>query len=240
MILDPSLWGTYAGTFTDWEEEGVTEPTTHEVVLPMFSPAAQQPTKRYRTIVADPPWQFDQSWAKGKFLVYNADKGSDGAYRKGRGAEANYPVMTMDELRMLPVGLWASENAHLYIWTTNQFMVEAHDLTKAWGFKVKTILTWVKPRIGMGTYYRNNTEHVVFAVRGSCPVKRHNVRTAFTAQQGGHSEKPSAFYDIVESMSPGPYLDVFARKQRFGWDTWGDEAFDFRTHGIWHKEEEAL
>ena len=216
-----------------------TQPTTHAAVLPLFSPAAQQPTKRYRTIVADPPWQFDQTWGICKegehgYLAYSDKRNKRPT---PRGAAANYPVMSMDELRMLPLGLWAQDNAHLYLWTTNQFMVEAHDLAKAWGFKPKTILTWVKPRLGMGTYYRNNTEHVVFAVRGSCPVLRHDVRTAFTGAQGGHSEKPAVFYDIVQSMSLGPYLDVFARKQRFGWDTWGDEAFDFRTHGIWHKEE---
>jgi len=236
VILDPSLWGTYAGTFADWEEEGVTEPTTHEVVLPMFSPAAQQPTKRYRTIVADPPWQFDQSWATNGPTPFTGKT----LYKKPRGAVANYPVMSMDELRNLPIGLWAQDNAHLYLWTTNTFMLEAHELAKVWGFKVKTILTWVKPRLGMGTYFRNNTEHVVFAVRGSCPVLRHDVRTAFTGAQRAHSEKPDVFYDIVQSMSLGPYLDVFARKQRFGWDTWGDEAFDFRTHGIWNKEEEVL
>jgi len=213
----------------------VSEPTTHATVLPMFSPAAQQPTKRYRTIVADPPWQFDQTWKRGKWLVYQgSNEGADGAYRKGRGAEANYSTMSMDQLRNLPIGLWAMDDAHLYVWTTNQFMVQAHDLVKAWGFKVKTILTWVKPRIGMGTYYRNNTEHVIFGVRGSLRVLRHNVQTAFTGKQGAHSEKPDVFYDIVQSMSLGPYLDVFARKQRFGWDTWGDEAFNFETDGHWH------
>ena len=104
-------------------------------------------------------------------------------------------------------------------------MVQAHDLAATWGFVPKTILTWIKPRLGMGHYFRNNTEHVVFAVKGSLRTLRKDCRTAFEAQQGRHSEKPAAFYDMVESMSPGPYLDVFARKQRFGWDAWGAEVY---------------
>ena len=226
MILDPSLWGSYAGTFADWEGEGVTEPTTHEVVLPMFSPAAQEPTKRYRTIVADPPWHYDTP-----------------AY--GYGADANYPTMRPEELMGMPVGLWASDNSHLYLWTTNTFIVEAHQIAKAWGFQPKTVLTWIKRRIrddewlGMGHYFRGTTEHIVFAVRGALNTSHGDQPNFFYGARGAHSEKPAAFYDMVQRMSPGPYLDVFARKQRFGFDTWGDEAFDFRTHGIWHKEEEA-
>jgi len=212
------------------------EPTTHATVLPMFSPAAQQPTKRYRTIVADPPWPFTRTLPErgGGHWLYRADREN-----RVRTSAARYGLMQIEELMNLPIGLWAQENAHLYLWTTNAFMAEAHQVAKAWGFEPKTILTWVKPRLGMGTYFRNNTEHVIFAVRGSCPVLRHDVRTAFTGAQGAHSEKPDVFYDIVQSMSLGPYLDVFARKQRFGWDTWGDEAFDFRTDGIWHGGSDA-
>jgi N6-adenosine-specific RNA methylase IME4 len=187
--------------------------------------------KRYRTIVVDPPWKFDQSWLTGSYLINALADGSrewapeikKRHYK--RGAVANYKLMTLEEIAALPVGDWAGDKAHLYLWTTNSFMVEAHDIAKAWGFTVKTILTWVKPRLGMGTYYRNNTEHVIFAAKGNLKVLRHDVRTAFTAAQGRHSEKPAAFYDMVESMSPGPYLDVFARKQRFNWDTWGNECF---------------
>ena len=200
--------------------------TTHGVVLPMFSPAAQQPTKRYRTIVADPPWHY-----------------SDPAF--GYGADANYPTMTPEELMGMPVGLWAMDKAHLYLWTTNTFLVEAHEIAKAWGFKPKTLLTWIKRRptndnsLGMGHYFRVCTEHVLFAVRGSLATLHGDQPNFFFAPRTGHSEKPAAFYDMVQRMSLGPYLDVFARKQRFGWDTWGDEAFDFRTDGIWHGGSDA-
>ncbi|KKM13916.1 hypothetical protein LCGC14_1711320 [marine sediment metagenome] len=188
---------------------------------------------KYRTIVVDPPWAFDQTWAtNGKpFLFYGAE-GVEPPKRKApgtiqpRGAVAKYSVMSIAEIAATPVGEWAeNENAHMYIWTTNTFMVEAHELMKGWGFRQKTILTWVKPKLGMGTYYRNNTEHVLFGVRPKSPVLRKDVRPAFSAEQGRHSEKPAAFYDIVQSMSPPPYLDVFARRNRFGWDAFGDECF---------------
>ncbi len=171
---------------------------------------------KYRTIVVDPPWKFHDEL---KHYLYRADREG-----RQRGAVANYTVMEMAEIEALPVGLWVEANAHLYLWTTNSFMEEAYRLAAAWGFKVKTILTWVKPRLGMGTYFRNNTEHVLFAVKGSLKTLRKDCRTAFEGAQGRHSEKPAAFYDIVESMSPGPRLDVFARKLRFNWDAWGLEV----------------
>lgn len=208
--------------------------TTHEVVLPLFSPMANKPTKKYHTIVADPPWHYD-------------------APAFGYGADANYPTMSPHDLMNMPVGLWAAEKSHLYLWTTNSFLVEAHQIAKAWGFDPKTLLTWIKRRpqqdnwMGMGRYFRGTTEHVLFATKGNLDTFRKDqvnfIETlaeesgaAFYAARGGHSEKPAAFYDMVERMSPGPYLDVFARKQRFNWDTFGNESFDFREHGIWHKD----
>jgi len=196
--------------------------TTHSVVLPMFSPAAEKPTKRYATIVADPPWRYNVKPPEGG---------------------TPYPTMSQDEMLNLPIGNWAQDRAHLYLWTTNSFIVEAHALARAWGFEPKTLITWVKRRpvndnwIGLGFYYRGVTEHILFAVRGGLDVYHKDQPNIFYAPHAAHSEKPAAFYDMVQHMSPGPYLDVFARKQRFGWDTWGDEAFDFRTDGIWHTED---
>mgnify|MGYP001612482759 CR=1 FL=1 len=188
--------------------------------------------KLYSTLVVEPPWEYRQKFA---------DPGKARSFWTkhrvaGRGASANYSCMTQEQLLELPVTNWIATNAHLYLWVTNQFMVEGHHLALAWGFKVKTILTWVKPGLRMGFYYRNNTEHVLFGVHGSLKTLRRDVPTAFSGRSPRrHSEKPDAFYDMVESMSPGPYLDVFARKQRFNWDTYGFEAFDFQTDGIWHK-----
>jgi N6-adenosine-specific RNA methylase IME4 len=108
---------------------------------------------------------------------------------------------------------------------TNAFICEAHELALAWGFEPKTVLTWVKPGIGMGFYFRNNTEHVLFAVRGGLKGLRRDLPTGFNWPRGRHSEKPAAFYDMVETMSPGPRLDVFARAKRFGWDVYGNEVY---------------
>jgi N6-adenosine-specific RNA methylase IME4 len=104
-------------------------------------------------------------------------------------------------------------------------MEAAHGLARGWGFEQKTILTWVKPRVGLGYYFRNNTEHVLFCVKGSLAPLTVPLRTAFNWAQGRHSEKPAGFYDLVESVSPGPYLDVFARTHRFNWDAFGNEVY---------------
>lgn len=200
--------------------------TTHELILPLF---ASTPQKRYATLVADPPWNYNDHLGDGP-----------------KGAAGQYPCMTIAELQMLPVGAWANNDAHLYLWTVNAFLVEAHQIAKAWGFTPRTMLTWVKGRvdrgrliqqIGLGHFYRNSTEHVLFCVRGKLGVVNHDAPTAFVAPKGAHSEKPSTFYDMVEHMSPGPYLDVFSRKQRFNWDTWGNEAFPFQEHGYWHDQQ---
>ena len=200
--------------------------STHEVVLPLLSGLVQDKAqhKRYHTIVADPPWRYDSKL-------------------KGLRGATDYPTMTQEELCAMPVGLWAHDRAHLYLWTTDAFIVQAHHIAQAWGFEVKNILTWVKGRneheirMGVGFYYRHATEYVLFGVRGSLKVLNHDQPNVFFAPRRGHSEKPAAFYDLVEHMSPGPYLDVFSRVQRFRWDTWGNEAFDFRDHGIWNDEE---
>ena len=175
--------------------------------------------KLYRTIVVDPPWNYSDKLSMGGTSGFGSGK------RGTRGAAQHYHTPDLSEIAGINIGSWAAEQAHLYVWATNAFMVEAHELCKGWDFEPKTILTWVKPQIGMGHYFRNNTEHIVFAVRGKQPTLRRDVQTSFMAPRGKHSEKPAAFYDMVESMSPGPYLDVFARKQRFGWDAWGAEVY---------------
>lgn len=128
----------------------------------------------------------------------------------------------------------AADNAHLYLWTINSFLVEAHELARAWGFKPKTMLTWVKTRhdgagvsMKTGYWFRGATEHVLFAVRGSLRLQTSEaIPTAHLWPRAPHSVKPAAFFDLVEKASPGPYLEMFARSQRLGWDTWGDQALN--------------
>lgn len=163
---------------------------------------------KYRTIVVDPPWPYRQPGGEAS-------------------AERRYTLMTMADIAALPVGHIAAPDAHIYVWTTNAFLVEAHDLIRAWGFRQITALTWVKPRLGMGYYFRNTTEHVLFGVRGRCPILRKDIPTHFTAPCGRHSAKPAAFFDLVESASPGPYLEIFGRSMaRMGWTALGNEVGD--------------
>lgn len=140
-----------------------------------------------------------------------------------------YSVLSIADLSAMPVATLAASDAHLYLWTTNAFMVEAHAVARAWGFEPKTILTWVKvdatgrPSMKTGYYFRGATEHVIFAVRGSLRLlTTAGLPTAYLWPRiGGHSVKPPAFFDLVEQASPGPWLELFCRQPRFGWDSWG-------------------
>lgn len=162
----------------------------------------------YRTICADPPWQYGNTSTRGA-------------------AEDHYPTMTVEALCELPVAEWVDEQAHLYLWTTNGFLRESFDVLAAWGFEYKTTLVWVKPQIGMGNYFRSSTEYVLFGVRGGLRTIDCNQRNWFEASRGRHSKKPGYFFDLVEKVSPGPYLEMFARERRLSereWNYWGNEA----------------
>jgi N6-adenosine-specific RNA methylase IME4 len=126
----------------------------------------------------------------------------------------------------------AEEHAHLYLWFTNSFAVEAHEVARAWGFRPSTILTWTKirqedgqPSMKMGYYFRGATEHVLFAVRGSLRLRAQRaLPTGYLWPRLPHSVKPEPFYALVEEASPPPYLELFARRSRLGWDSWGDQC----------------
>jgi len=143
-----------------------------------------------------------------------------------------YATLSIPELKALPVWDLADTDAHLYLWTTNRWMVAAHDIAMAWGFEPKTIITWGKvhraepTRVSMktGYYFRGATEHIVFAVRGSLPVRGTWPTLFLWPRLGSHSQKPEAFMDLVEQASPGPYVELFSRRHRLGWDVWGDES----------------
>lgn len=168
--------------------------------------------------MVDPPWSYRQKFSDFSKTMWTQR-------RRPKGAEGSYGCMTTGDIAAVPLGEWAEDNAHLYLWVTNSFMPDAYTLAAAWGFAPKTIITWVKNQIGMGFYFRNTTEHALFCVRGSLKGQRRDLPTHINAPRGRHSEKPAAFYDMVESMSPGPYLDVFARKHRFNWDAAGNEVY---------------
>lgn len=186
------------------------------------------PEGKYRTIVADPPWDYKGANVGGK---YNITKGGI-KIRKHHGVSELYPSMSLDEICNLPIKDLADKNAHLYLWTTNAFMVAAHEVAEAWGFKVKTILTWGKvkadgktPSMKLGNHFRSSTEHCLFCIRGKLRTTRTpNRPTLYLSGREAHSVKPAWFYRIVEEQSPGPYLELFARRKRPGWSVWGNQV----------------
>lgn len=176
------------------------------------------PLERYGTILADPPWQF--------------------ANRTGKMAPehkrlARYATMTLEEIKELPVAQLALPRSHLYLWVPNALVLEGLEVMRRWGFTYKTNLVWFKIRKdggpdgrGVGFYFRNVTELVLFGIRGnlrtSAPGRR-QVNLLQTRKRE-HSRKPDELYEIIEQCSPGPYLELFARHARQGWMQWGNEA----------------
>jgi N6-adenosine-specific RNA methylase IME4 len=171
---------------------------------------------KYRTIVADPPWRY-----KGTLPA------PPHRYERGGGrSEIPYGTMTVEEIAALPVAEWAEKDAHLYLWTTNTHIAHAWKIAKAWGFEYSTLLTWCKAPRGLigGATFTICTEHVLFCRRGTLKATERLQRNWWEWSRTPHSAKPEAFLDIVEQVSPGPYLEMFARRARFGWDYWGNES----------------
>lgn len=169
-------------------------------------------TGLYRTIVADPPWHYEP----GKWVA------NDRFHNSGM----PYETMAVGDIKALNIP--AATSAHLYLWTTNRYLRDAYDVAEAWGFRFSTLLVWCKPLHGEGPggAFTITSEYVLFCRRGNLPTRSKELSTWFEAPRGRHSEKPDAFLDLVEQVSPGPYLELFARRQRLGWDTWGNEALE--------------
>lgn len=193
-----------------------TEPEQGDASLDLL---ARHGGKQFKTILADPPWQFQNR--TGKMAPEHK--------RLSR-----YGTMNLDDIMALPVGQLADDTSHLYLWVPNALLPEGLRVMEAWGFQYKSNLVWHKIRKdggpdgrGVGFYFRNVTELVLFGVHGknarTLPPGRRQVNFLAT-QKREHSRKPDEFYDIVESCSPGPYLELFARGSREGWSTWGNQA----------------
>lgn len=183
--------------------------------------------KRFRTILADPPWQFQNR--TGKMAPEHK--------RLNR-----YHTMGIDDILSLPVSSLADDTSHLYLWVPNALLPEGLKVMEAWGFKYKSNVVWHKIRKdggpdgrGVGFYFRNVTEVVLFGVRGknarTLPPGRRQVNFLAT-QKREHSRKPDEMYNIIESCSPGPYLELFARGVRPNWAVWGHEASE-NYHPTW-------
>jgi N6-adenosine-specific RNA methylase IME4 len=173
---------------------------------------------QFGTILADPPWRFQN--------------------RTGKVAPEHqrllrYPTLDFDEIYQLPVSALAAEKSHLYLWVPNALLAEGLETMRQWGFTYKTNIVWYKIRKdggpdgrGVGFYFRNVTEVVLFGVRGSMRTLAAGRRQVnlFRTRKREHSRKPDELYDIIESCSPGPYLELFARHYRPGWNQWGNEV----------------
>jgi N6-adenosine-specific RNA methylase IME4 len=176
------------------------------------------PKKRFGTILADPPWRF--------------------ANRTGKMAPehrrlSRYATMSNEEIMELPVAQLAARQSHLYLWVPNALIDTGLEVMRRWGFIYKTNIVWFKVRKdggpdgrGVGFYFRNVTELVLFGIRGKLrtgPAGRRQTNIIVT-QKRAHSMKPDELYDIIESCSPGPHLELFARFSRPRWSYWGNEA----------------
>ncbi|BBN97244.1 MT-A70 family protein [Deinococcus grandis] len=178
--------------------------------------------QKFRTILADPPWQFQNRTGK---------------VAPEHGRLSRYGTMTLDEIKELPVADITEEPAHLYLWVPNALLPEGIEVLRAWGFEYKSNIVWHKIRKdggpdgrGVGFYFRNVTELVLFGVRGKNARTLQPGRTQvnfLATRKREHSRKPDEFYDIVEACSPGPRLELFARGSRPGWTTWGNQADEY-------------
>jgi N6-adenosine-specific RNA methylase IME4 len=175
---------------------------------------------KYRTIVADPPWDYPEGFAGGHSRT--PGKWSSPVVT----APLPYPSLSVLEIGALPVREMADDDARLFLWTTNRYLPDSFYVLANWGFKYRQTLVWHKTDVNLPAHIApNSAEYILVGARGN-PDRLGTLTSAvFTTARGKrHSAKPDAFLDMVESVSRGPYLELFARRQRLGWDTWGDEA----------------
>jgi N6-adenosine-specific RNA methylase IME4 len=186
----------------------------------------QDDRRKYRTIVADPPWVKPDTGARTHTHNGGWDKGPNPM--TGKASVTPYPQMDIADIAALPVAGLAEPDAHLYLWTFGPYIPDAYWIVEAWGFKPSALLTGCKEPMGLGFggAFVPTTEHVLFARRGKDIRKARSDSTWFRFKRGEHSAKPEAFLDLVETVSPGPYLELFARRNRLGWDTWGNESLE--------------
>jgi N6-adenosine-specific RNA methylase IME4 len=178
--------------------------------------------RKFSTVLADPPWQFQNR--TGKIAPEHR--------RLSR-----YPTMSLQEIKDLPVEAIVKDTAHLYLWVPNALLADGMQVMENWGFTYKTNLIWYKirkdggpDRRGVGFYFRNVTEMILFGVRGK------NARTLqpgrsqeniISSRKREHSRKPDEQYELIGSCSPGPYLEMFARGPRKGWFVWGNQSDNY-------------
>lgn len=188
----------------------------------------------YPTILADPPWPFEYRGGVGRRNGRGEER--RWRFRKESVKSLPYPTMTIDAICGLPVPDLAAADAHLYLWIPDRLLIEgvAARVIDAWGFKIdrSRLIIWKKTGFGLGTFPRPQHEVLVVSKRGKLPFQIRDAGSVHEwklVYEGGgrkHSAKPDGAQDLIERASPGPYLELFARRQRLGWDTWGNEALE--------------
>jgi N6-adenosine-specific RNA methylase IME4 len=172
--------------------------------------------KKYGAIIADPPWDFRAYSEKGT----------------GRAAVAHYATMRFDDIAAMDVAAYAAQDCALFLWAVDPMLPQALELIRRWGFAFKTVgFHWVKRNrksdgfsVGLGYWTRANAEICLLATRGRPKRQAHDVRRLIVAPRREHSRKPDEIYDRIERLVPGPYLELFSRQSRPGWDAIGDQA----------------
>jgi N6-adenosine-specific RNA methylase IME4 len=173
---------------------------------------------KYRTIVADPPWPY-----VGTHWENNAGGRTKSYYR----LEDHYPSMSVEEIAGLSVPTLTETDCRLFLWTTNRHLHDAFHVIEAWGFDYRQMLVWEKTRsTPLGSVAPSRAEFLLVGRRGSPTTAQRLPSSVILASPGRHSTKPDAFMDYIEACSPGPYLELFARRNRLGWDTWGNESLE--------------
>jgi len=186
--------------------------------------------KKYNVIYADPPWQTKAGRPMNGYKIVEGVQIWNSIDNKSR--ELNYNTMSIEEIKSLPVKKLSADNAHLYLWVTNQYLFKAESVINAWGFQYSTTLVWAKNPMGggLGGNFRITTEFLLFATKGSLKAKERHTGTWFNQKreyENGypcHSKKPAFFSELIEKVSPGPYLELFARREREGWDVYGNQV----------------
>lgn len=158
--------------------------------------------KKFTTLYIDPPWSYNNSGTRGA-------------------AKKHYPCMTIKEIKNLPVNELSNDNSHLHLWTTKDFIFDAKNILEHWGFKYKSMLVWVKPQMGMGNYWRVSHEILLFGMKGKLPFQVRDKKSWIKCSRMKHSQKPNVVREMIEEVSPGPYLEMFGTKDIEDWVVFG-------------------
>lgn len=160
--------------------------------------------KKFGTIYADPPWPYQNQATRSA-------------------TDNHYSTMNLEDIAALPISQLTAGQAHLHLWTTNGFLFESKAILEAWGFEYKSCFVWVKPEMGIGNYWRVSHEFLLLGVKGKLTFADHTLMSWLHHNRVGHSRKPEAVRQFIEKASPGPFIELFARRTTDGWTAWGNE-----------------